>query len=70
MKPISWIFLVSCLLLFWTTALAQSQDTPRLVLLESVHDFGEVREGEVLEHSFPIHNRGKAPLTIKDVKPG
>lgn len=33
-----------------------------------VHDFGEIDEGEVVEHTFTFVNEGKAPLVIDDIK--
>jgi hypothetical protein len=31
---------------------------------DTTHDFGTIREGEVVEYSFPFKNTGKAPLLI------
>lgn len=31
---------------------------------DTTHDFGTIREGEVVEFSFPFRNTGKAPLLI------
>jgi hypothetical protein len=33
------------------------------------HDFGTIKEGQVVEHSFTFTNTGEAPLIIKDAKP-
>ena len=41
-----------------------------MVLKEREFDFGEVKEGEVIEHSFSVFNQGDAPLEIVRVKPG
>ena len=43
---------------------------PRLALEEEMYDFGKVREGEVIKHSFRVFNKGDEPLLIGRVKPG
>jgi len=47
-----------------------SKDTkiPKLVLLETQHDFGDVEEGKVVETNIEFRNDGLAVLTITDVK--
>lgn len=50
--------------------LAQDGFGPRLVLEEEMYDFGKVREGEVLKHTFRVFNKGDKPLLIGRVKPG
>ena len=35
---------------------------------ETQHDFGKVKEGEILEYEFKFENKGMESLTIKDVK--
>lgn len=52
-------------------ALAQETPTgPKMVLKERVFDFGKVRQGEIIEHSFWVLNKGDQPLKIIGVKPG
>ncbi len=51
-----------------------AQDTtstagPQLSITESVFNFGDVKESDILEHAFKIMNKGDQPLEIKDVKP-
>ena len=43
---------------------------PVMIIPEAIFDFGEVREGVTLEHTFTIQNKGGKVLTIKRVKPG
>jgi hypothetical protein len=50
--------------------LAQGSGSPRLILEEKSHDFGKVREGDVIEHTFRIFNKGDEPLLIGRVTPG
>ena len=49
---------------------ALSQDSPaqraRIEFKEEVVDFGELQEGEVVEHLFIFSNTGDAPLQIFD----
>ena len=51
-------------------ALAQEKQGPKMVLKEQAYDFKEVKEGEVIEHSFEVRNEGDQVLKIIRVKPG
>ncbi|MDD5205518.1 MAG: DUF1573 domain-containing protein [Desulfobacterales bacterium] len=42
---------------------------PLIQLSERNHDFGEVDEGALLEHTFKVFNRGDQPLHIDKVSP-
>jgi hypothetical protein len=42
---------------------------PRLVLTETVHDFGKVFEDKALAYTFLIKNEGQTPLRVEDVDP-
>ena len=35
---------------------------------EMEHDFGKVKEGDVVNYEFKFQNKGSLPLTIKDIK--
>jgi hypothetical protein len=51
--------------------LAQNEATgPKAVYKEREFYFGEVMEGETIEHSFRVQNMGDQTLNIKRVKPG
>jgi hypothetical protein len=52
------------------SAPAQNVPGPKMVMPEKNHDFKEVGEGAVLEHAFPVINRGNKVLEIKNVNPG
>ena len=43
---------------------------PILVIKEETVDLKEVKEGEVIEHTFQVLNQGDQTLEIKSVKPG
>jgi hypothetical protein len=43
---------------------------PKLVIASFTHDFGEVKPGTVLDHSFVVKNQGKGDLMIDKVTPG
>jgi len=60
-------YLFFCFLFF--SIFVFSEETPKLVCLEPLKDFGIVVKGEELFHSFEIKNEGKADLTIIDVRP-
>jgi hypothetical protein len=41
---------------------------PKLVLKEQAYDFKQVAEGRLLEHVFPIFNKGNQVLKIQKVE--
>lgn len=41
---------------------------PRLVVAEPAHDFGQVPQGQPIEHVFELANGGGAPLTLIDLR--
>jgi hypothetical protein len=41
---------------------------PKIQLLETDYNFGEVTEGAVVKHNFKFTNTGKIPLIITDVQ--
>ncbi len=41
---------------------------PRIVVPNRVFDFGKVKEGTVVSHSFIIENSGDSVLTLRDVR--
>ena len=40
----------------------------RIVFEEMAHDFGTMKEGAVVEHTFDFKNEGKVPLIISNVR--
>ncbi len=62
-------------LIFWimvnlTTGWAQQAIGPRMVLKEKCFDAKQVKEDEIIEHTFNVLNKGDRPLEIKRVRPG
>ena len=43
---------------------------PKMVLKEQDFDFGEVKQGEVITHTFKVFNQRDEMLTIEKVNPG
>jgi hypothetical protein len=41
---------------------------PTIAFAEEFHDFGEVQEGEVVEHTFTFTNKGEGPLIISNAQ--
>jgi len=64
------IILASLVFFCAYSAHAQKAQGPKMVLKERVFDFKEVKEGEVIEHTFIVLNQGEETLEIKKVKPG
>jgi hypothetical protein len=44
-------------------------DTPKLIIPNPFYDFGQIPEGQTVEHLFILKNTGKAPLGIISVTP-
>lgn len=61
---IVWLFL--CL----PAGLAQQATGPRVVIKEKFFDAREVKEGEIIEHTFTVNNKGDEVLEIRKVNPG
>lgn len=51
------------------SAMAVTNDVPRIRMLESVHDFGKVQAGQVVQHDFVVTNMGTRTLEILNVQP-
>ena len=52
------------------SSLAQEARSPKMVLKEQVFDFKEVKEGDIISHSFKVFNHGNETLRILRVRPG
>jgi hypothetical protein len=53
---------------FEPMSIEQLAQAPKLVIEESIHDFGKVKEGEKLTTTFVLTNTGKQALNIRTVK--
>lgn len=47
---------------------AMMEALPTISFMEEFHDFGEVREGEVVKHTFTFTNEGEGPLIISNAQ--
>lgn len=63
-----YLTLFSLLLLLTATALAQDK-APKLVIETLNHNFGKVKEGVKVSHTFKLKNEGTADLLIEEVAP-
>ena len=52
------------------SAYSQDKQGPRMVIQEREFDFGQVKQGSRITHSFTILNRGDETLEIQKVSPG
>ena len=67
-----------CSLLFvyiFSSAFAQEQfvfeepiNGPKILFFEDKYEFGDIIQGDVIEHVFEFKNSGNAPLILQDVK--
>ncbi len=61
-------FFIVFILTFATASFCKAEDSiPVMNFQEVVHDFGEVKQGEVVTHEFKFTNVGKDVLLITDV---
>ncbi|SHE90604.1 Protein of unknown function [Psychroflexus salarius] len=47
---------------------SKEQKFPEMQFDESMHDFGTINEGDIVEHVFTFTNTGEAPLVITNAK--
>ena len=47
---------------------APNPDAPKFQFAEETHDFGTIKEGDVVEHTFKFKNTGKSPLVIQSAR--
>jgi len=50
-----------------TTAVTNAADTGKIVFEENAYDFGTVKEGAIVEHTYSFVNEGKAPIILSQV---
>ncbi len=53
-----------------SSAAAREINGPDMFIANAVYEFKKVQEGETLEHTFRILNKGNQDLEIKRVSPG
>ncbi len=63
-------FLIFFITLSLTTGWAQQAVGPRMVLEEKSFDAQQIKEDEIIVHTFTVRNMGDRPLEIKKVNPG
>lgn len=60
--------LVSVVSVYAQSATTASQNGPVLTWDKSTHDFGNMVQGDVVEHTFKFTNTGNEPLVITNVQ--
>ena len=63
-------FLIFLISLNLSTGWAQQAIGPKMVIEKPLFDAQQVKEGEIIRHSFTVLNKGDKPLQIKRVQPG
>jgi uncharacterized protein (DUF58 family) len=70
-RVLYWVFfLILWLFLCLPATLAQQATGPRMIIEEKFFNAHQVKEGEIIEHTFTIQNKGDQVLEIKKVNPG
>ncbi len=62
--------LIYLIILNVTTSWAQGTVGPKMVIGEKQFDAKQVKEGDIIRHTFTVRNTGDQPLQIKRVQPG
>ena len=57
------------LLALTVATFGQNAGAPKMDIKKTEHNFGEVRKGDPVQHSFVFKNEGKSDLEIKSVAP-
>ncbi|MBN2420411.1 MAG: DUF1573 domain-containing protein [Deltaproteobacteria bacterium] len=58
------------LILSYSTTRGQEAAAPEIFFTEKIFTAGEVMEGTPVEHTYTVHNRGSAMLSIQKVSAG
>jgi hypothetical protein len=58
-------FLIPCFF-----SMADQPPGPKIAIDEISYNFKEVNEGNTIEHSFTVFNKGEKPLSIEKVETG
>lgn len=53
---------------FSMVSMAQDADAPEISFEKSSFDFGDIRQGQVVNASFKFKNTGKSPLILQNVQ--
>ncbi|WP_373523104.1 DUF1573 domain-containing protein [Aquiflexum sp.] len=61
------MFLLMVVTIFTLTAYAQEQAGPVIEFQEKSIDFGDITQGDKVEHTFLFKNTGNSPLMIQNV---
>jgi hypothetical protein len=60
-------YLVLLIILASGNLIAQVENAAKFKFIESKHDFGDIKEGDKVEHQFEFTNIGEAPLIISKI---
>jgi adenine specific DNA methylase Mod len=63
-------FLIFWIILNLASGWAQQPTGPKMELKEKYFNAKSVKEGQIIEHTFTVFNRGDRPLEIKKIQPG
>ena len=64
------LVLICVFVFFGNWVSAQETKGPKIAIKDMIHYFGDVKEGEILTHTFHVLNKGNETLKIIKVKPG
>jgi hypothetical protein len=61
--------IILVMLMLFTIISGEASGGQKASITKTSHDFGEIKEGSLIEHSFTMINQGDRTLEIVDVKP-
>ncbi|MBT5508064.1 MAG: DUF1573 domain-containing protein [Flammeovirgaceae bacterium] len=65
---ILFVLIVGTLFAQESAVFEEPKNGPKIVFSEDRHEFGDIIQGDVIEHVFEFTNSGNAPLVLQDVK--
>jgi len=66
-KKLFWIVIVGSMLLLGLLVAGCASGQPKIELPQTEHDFGDVRQGDIVTVTLPVRNVGEKDLHIKSV---
>ena len=65
---ILFVLIVGTLFAQESAVFEEPKNGPKIVFSENRYEFGDIIQGDIIEHVFEFTNSGNAPLVLQDVK--
>ena len=68
MKKYAFLLMAICLVAWSANAQEKKENGPVIKWEENAHDFGDMQQGDKVEHTFAFTNTGNEPLIVTNVQ--